>query len=379
MRNGEGRKYRNSCDDSHKNEDRQDGAIEVVEGTNGEYRITQMMAGEWMNYTIHVPHTGFYDISAIYQASSNNGKISITIDNKYEFGSVSFVPSEGLSQIELYKHIYLNAGAQVMRVTVEGESNIIELQSIIIEPSKTEDGYINAIFKENTQGWKATNSDVTLDIENEKLKVNMVIENNGKYRGDICQIGGGTLHAGNYPILALKIQKPLVSNITLDTNLGSFGNRANAWSGMINNDIYYYNLYSTPLGNTQLPINDITSLTTVQFKVADVSSDENYYTVDWIKTFKNVSELENYANEIYTSIYDKHENKIDYYIDGNQISFNNVNQKYQITIYDINGKFLQSSFITNNSPSFSILAEGLLFMSVIKNNSLIYSNKLFIK
>ena len=92
-----------------------------------------------------------------------------------------------------------------------------------------------------------------------------------------------------------------------------------------------------------------------------------------------MSEIENYGNEIYTSIYDKHENKIDYYIDGNQISFSNVNQKYQITIYDINGKFLQSSFITNNSPSFSILAEGLLFMSVIKNNSLIYSNKLFIK
>lgn len=79
----------------------------------------------------------------------------------------------------------------------------------------------------------------------------------------------------------------------MDTILGAYGNTSgNQWTGTVGEDIYYYDLNARSFEWGMLPENVPMYLGTFGFKVADVTSGEESYTVDWIKTVKNVSELE---------------------------------------------------------------------------------------
>ena len=78
--------------------------------------------------------------------------------------------------------------------------------------------------------------------ENGQLNVIMAEQANGSYRGDIKIPTGELLYPANYPIVAIKLQKPASVNIVFDTNLGSFGNGSNKQTGIIEETIYYFDL-----------------------------------------------------------------------------------------------------------------------------------------
>jgi hypothetical protein len=153
-------------------------------------------------------------------------------------------------------------------------------------------GLINDNFEDTTDSWKAVTSGSVASSENGQLKITTVLQTGGKSRGDM-QKNNTTLHPGNFPILVIKMKKPASCNFTLDTNLGSYGNGANKWTGKVGEEIYYYDLSKTGFGATPtfLSSADATTLTTFQFKVADIASGETSYTVDWIKTVKTIAEL----------------------------------------------------------------------------------------
>jgi hypothetical protein len=157
------------------------------------------------------------------------------------------------------------------------------------DPAK---GFINDNFTVTTDGWTAATIGSTATSENGELKVTTVMQTSGKGRGDIKKGAGATLHAGNYPILAIKMKKPAIVNLTFDTNLGAYGNGANKWTGKIGDDIYYYDL-TKGFGSsgTLLSTTALTTLSIFQFKVADIASGETSYTVDWVKTVKSVNDL----------------------------------------------------------------------------------------
>jgi hypothetical protein len=114
-------------------------------------------------------------------------------------------------------------------------------------------------------------------------------------RSDIQLKGGTTIDAGGYPIVAIKMRKPQICNVTFDTNLGSFGGGANQWTGVLNGDIYYYDMSKRPFTDngvkTYASTSEPTSFSTFQFKIADVASEETGYSVDWIKSFSSLSAL----------------------------------------------------------------------------------------
>ncbi|WP_125185444.1 DUF4979 domain-containing protein [Botryobacter ruber] len=158
------------------------------------------------------------------------------------------------------------------------------------EPQNPNEGLLDDNFTTGTDGWKAVTAGSTAVSENGQLKVAIVTPVGGKGRGDM-QKNGTTLHPGNYPILAIKMKKPQVVNMTLDTNLGAYGGGANKWTGKIGDDIYYYDLTKPFGGDKYLPTTIATTLQTFQFKVADITSGETNYTVDWVKTVKSLNDL----------------------------------------------------------------------------------------
>lgn len=161
-------------------------------------------------------------------------------------------------------------------------------------PIDTTVGLINDNFTTTADGWAAVTSGSTAGVVDGKLVIKLVTQSTGKGRGDVKRTAGATLAPGNYPIFAIKFKKPTTGNITFDTNLGAFGNGANKWTGKVGDDIYYYDLTKGGFGATPtyLSKEKSTLLTTFQFKVADVTSGEANYAIDWIKTVKTVADLQ---------------------------------------------------------------------------------------
>ncbi|HEY1201374.1 MAG TPA: DUF4979 domain-containing protein, partial [Niastella sp.] len=164
----------------------------------------------------------------------------------------------------------------------------------IVAPVDTTIGLIKDNFTSTADGWAAVTSGSTASVVDGKLVVTLVTQSNGKGRGDAKRTAGATLAPGTYPIFAIKFKKPTAGNITFDTNLGSFGNGANKWTGKVGDDIYYYDLTKGGFGATptMLSKDKSTQLTTFQFKVADITSGETSYAIDWVKTVKTVSDLQ---------------------------------------------------------------------------------------
>ncbi|HTN19738.1 MAG TPA: DUF4979 domain-containing protein [Pelobium sp.] len=150
---------------------------------------------------------------------------------------------------------------------------------------------------------------VTTALQSGTTTINSVIYN--KFRGDIKKTGVSAtnllqLDPSQYPIVAIKMSLPstVQTNITFDTNLGSFGNGSNKYTGVVNTtdgrNVYYYDLSAASKyfgSGTTNPTNVTNNLSTFQFKVADVLSTETSnataptYQVDWIQTFASVADL----------------------------------------------------------------------------------------
>lgn len=150
-----------------------------------------------------------------------------------------------------------------------------------------------------------------------KVTVTTYTQNATKQRGDFkCWEPKTWLHAGNYPILAIRMQdvKDLYSgvtarNITLDasgscdgTNFsGGLDGNNNKWLHDYKcNDgshVFIYNLAEQKWANGGLlPTTSIATFTTLQFKYADIGTltEQVTYDVYWIQTFKNIDDLKKY-------------------------------------------------------------------------------------
>ncbi|WP_207514748.1 DUF4979 domain-containing protein [Longitalea luteola] len=165
-------------------------------------------------------------------------------------------------------------------------------------------GLIDDNFIGSNDGWAAATSGSVATVENGKLVVSLVQQSNGKGRGDVKRTAGAKLLPNNYPIVAIRVKKPQVANIIFDTNLGSFGNGSNKWTGMVGDDIYYYDLTKGAFGASaaKLPQDRGTQLTTFQFKVADITSGEANYAIEWVKTVRSIEDLKKTLPHIEQSI-----------------------------------------------------------------------------
>src|SRR5687767_8738319 len=78
-------------------------------------------------------------------------------------------------------------------------------------------GLLNDDFSTgNTYNWAASTSGATSSLMNGQLVITMALQTSGKYRGDFKKNGGTTVHAGNYPIVAIRFKKPPACNFFFD-------------------------------------------------------------------------------------------------------------------------------------------------------------------
>ncbi|MXN90768.1 DUF4979 domain-containing protein [Flavobacterium sp. Sd200] len=118
-----------------------------------------------------------------------------------------------------------------------------------------------------------------------------------KRRADLQYIINGALlgqakdpwvYTSDFPILAIKFTKPATGNMILDMNGGAFptNSQNNTYAAQ---NVYYYDM-STRITDPTV------SKTTFQFKIADITSPETGYEVEWIGTFRSVAEMEEFMN-----------------------------------------------------------------------------------
>ena len=167
-------------------------------------------------------------------------------------------------------------------------------------------GLINDDFSTgSTFNWIAATSGSTGQIQNGKFFVTFPPPSAGKYRADLKKNGGITFHAGNYPIIAIKINKPPRCNYFFDTNLGSYNGTNNNGTKIITDtdNVYYWNLSTGRLGSTTLSTTQATTLSLFQFKFAEIvltdaeiAANKTNYSVDWVKSFASVDALRTYLN-----------------------------------------------------------------------------------
>lgn len=193
----------------------------------------------------------------------------------------------------------INVQPGFISVVIDG----IEFQTVVFNA-----GFLNYNFNNSgdNEGWTLGQTNNTYQVTGGFFNVTFdpaTFLGTTKRRADIKRASGQIVHAGNFPIIAIKFNKPATMNLIFDTTNGSFGNGNNKWTGIIpdrnNNgkDIYYYDLSTGKFGasNTAISQTVPTTLATFQFKIADITSPERGYSVDWIKSFTSLAELQTYA------------------------------------------------------------------------------------
>jgi len=171
-----------------------------------------------------------------------------------------------------------------------------------------EAGKINDLFNQTTTVWGVPTLNATGVISNGKFLVTMA--SGAKYRGDFKRAGGIILHAGRYPIIAFKFNRPLgTGNVIFDTNNGSYLNGNNKLTTITGKDgvqVHYADLSTGTFGGSavKLSTTSATTLSIFQLKVADfvltadqVAAGGNKYEVHWVKSFASLADLQTFINQ----------------------------------------------------------------------------------
>jgi len=170
------------------------------------------------------------------------------------------------------------------------------------------DDFTNNIF----YNWSSETTGASVSLSGGKMRVNMALQTNSTYRGDIIKNQSITYYPGNYPIVAVKMSKPPKCNLFFDTPMGAYNNSNNNHGILYTSDggkIYFWNLATGTLGTTKLSTTSGTTLSWIKFKIADAeltaaqkSAGTTYYDVSWVGTFASEAALRASVTLNYTPI-----------------------------------------------------------------------------
>lgn len=214
-----------------------------------------------------------------------------------------------------------SSNEDVARVTAEGKVLFLKGGTVAITLTCPETGYTSTVdltvgegfirdmYKdEKNIGWDVATANAVKTWTDKFVRITAA--SGSKYRGDWRRNGTTTLHAGNYPIVAIKMTNPKDTHkvgdcrITFDTapNLGAFGKSHNKYTEFKGDDgipVYYYDIQNGTFGDGN-KVSDTapTDLTTFQFKIADMTVTDGVtvlpvqYNIYWVRTFKSVADME---------------------------------------------------------------------------------------
>ncbi len=189
---------------------------------------------------------------------------------------------------ESYRYIYYYAP--------EGNCNIAEIEFYgnIVEKAAAVGHHIWEFTTDGeAEGWEAQQGGV-MTVSGGALSVKFP-QTSGNKRADLKQTKLPIkIHTGNYPIFAVKMEKPEGARITFDTNNGAFGNGFNKYAtDYATEDVYFWDMASLSMGSGPARPNEEISLSTFQLKIADIPQDDpaTGYKIEWIRTFESKEKL----------------------------------------------------------------------------------------
>ncbi|RED95971.1 IPT/TIG domain-containing protein [Marinoscillum furvescens] len=140
-------------------------------------------------------------------------------------------------------------------------------------------GFANE-FVESAEGWS---SDASLSLADEAL----VVDFGGGNQASLAYEGEVVFNPDKFPILAIRMTRLADFELSLVSSLGTFGDGANTYTGIIDGDIYYYDLTEGDYVTAETLVTDI------EFQIAK-SSGESNFNVQWIRSFESVATLKSY-------------------------------------------------------------------------------------
>ena len=149
-------------------------------------------------------------------------------------------------------------------------------------------------------------------------------------------------HAGIYPILAFKLKKSASTSLSLNNNALVFSGKADNPTGMIGDDIYYYDLSADGFRDSRnilrvsFPEDNYTHVNPLQLRLTDTSPERTPVEFYWAKTFKSVEDLMGYTSGVDDITIDRSD-EIEMFIDGKMIK---AMPSSKIIVYDIAGRII---------------------------------------
>lgn len=259
----------------------------------GKGKAAQLTSVRYAPRATHASRMTGGQIRGANDPSLNDFKVLATIATQPPVGVYSEI---SISTEEAFRYVYYYTG--------NGSGNVAELEffgNVIDKPLPVGKMIYEFMIPGDNEGWKPQQGG-TWNVANGALNVTFT-QASGNKRSDLALLVGGagdpvTIHTGNYPIFAIKFNKPTQGNIVFDTNLGSFGNGNNKYSTDFEaKDVYYYDMSALGLGTgSPRPNEAITFNSTFQLKIADIpqANPSTGYGVQWIRTFASKQELEDF-------------------------------------------------------------------------------------
>ncbi len=137
--------------------------IETTQDTSGQYNISWMQTGEWLNYTIDVAKTSIYDISS--RVAGFSGSFTLEVDNQVVGASISVATGGWQAWKDIaVKNISLEKGIHILKFKVNSALNLnymtvtesatasignIVTSDISVFPNPSEDGKFNVRIPES--------------------------------------------------------------------------------------------------------------------------------------------------------------------------------------------------------------------------------------
>lgn len=132
---GQGRTFNDLSGTKVHNAYRPDSAVTISTCSAGGYKVTDLVSGEWLNYTISVPTSGYYRFKVNFASTAAGCKLKFNIAGA-DRTSETTLPVTGANvwtDYTLSAGAYLTAGVQSLKVYVSGTSNALELNTIQLE------------------------------------------------------------------------------------------------------------------------------------------------------------------------------------------------------------------------------------------------------
>ncbi len=214
----------------------------------------------------------------LVRTGSNGKEVTVSSDNTFGHFEDSSIDGSVASYYYVVKY-------------TDG-SNFYQSEPIVMEWGKLDDSFAN----EDVAEWKVLSGNGEGAFEDSAY--NVTLTSSGAAR--VSRSWSFPFHAGNYPILAFRMNRADGVTMALYSGSNSWGNGYDMFDGKIGDDVYYYNLtsgsFQTSKGvaKTEFATDAITSVP-LQLRFAGPA--DSSVAMKWVATFKDISSLQKYVEE----------------------------------------------------------------------------------